>query len=93
MHAPHSACTLSHSPLNACTVLTVACALCVVQVDASIVAPSRRVLHAGEFVEYDGDAARLFSNGGVPEAGWVCGILGFPLMCEVQVAAAAGVAA
>ena len=54
---------------------------------------SSTMLYAGEFVEYDGDAARLFSNGGVPEAGWVCGILGFPLMCEVQVAAAAGVAA
>ena len=51
--------------------------------DAAAGLPSgSRVLHPGEFVEYDCDAARLFAEGGAPPDGWVSGILGWPLMCE-----------
>ena len=43
---------------------------------------AQRVLHAGEFVEYEPDAARALAEGGDATDGWVCGILGWPLMCE-----------
>lgn len=47
-----------------------------------------RMLHAGEFVEYEPDAARAFAAAGratgSEASGWVCGILGWPLMCEAS---------
>lgn len=49
----------------------------------------RRVLHPGEFVEYEPRAAAEFSEGGMPNGGWVSGILGWPLMCETSADASA----
>ena len=34
-------------------------------------------LNAGEFIEYEPNAARELAGGGEPTAGWVCGILGW----------------
>ena len=54
------------------------------EVDEAVVPPASRVLRAGEFVEYDPRSARELADGGSPAAvGWVRGILGWPLMCEV----------
>ena len=52
------------------------------KVDSALVAPNARVLHPGEFVEYEPSAAQELADGGSPADGWVCGILGWPLMCE-----------
>jgi hypothetical protein len=54
-------------------------ALCV----GSSMDDARAMLHSGEFVEYELEAARAFADSGAaPSTGWVCGILGWPLMCE-----------
>ena len=41
-----------------------------------------RVLHPGEFVEYEPEAATAHASGGKSAGRWVHGILGWPLMCE-----------
>jgi len=41
------------------------------------------MLHPGEFVEYEPNAAQAHAAGGGDGGeGWVSGILGWPLMCE-----------
>ena len=55
------------------------------KVNDPTIASASRVLHAGEFVEYCPAAARELADGGAPADGWVCGILGWPLMCEAAV--------
>ena len=51
---------------------------------AAIAVPAdRRALIAGEFVQYDPNAAAALARGGaVAPGGWVRGILGWPLMCQ-----------
>ena len=54
-------------------------------VDARAVTLDCRVLHPGEFCEYDPLLAQEYAEGGAPRDTWVGGLLGWPLMCEARV--------